>query len=868
MRFIKLIINIIIIGFLFQNLSFANDIIIYNFEELMNSQPVNGDTIDIQNNLTSDTSINNNFLNLDITFQGNNYSIDGSNTFSGFIFNQDTQFSSVRMLNCKGQNYSNSSFAGAIYNNAGNLEIERSAFVGNFVNAGGINFGVGGAIYNLNNGYATINSALFDSNYTNGASSYGGAIANGYQNYSETMVINDSVFNNNYSYGSVVPYGGAIYNSGIITINNTLFNNNYAEGEQGSFIYGGTLYNANDMTINNSAIYGSSAKGGELTYTFGGAIFNNANLKINNSVISNNTAESGLYADGGAIYNNTGGVTAITNSTIENNSISTNAEIGEGGGIYNSGELLIANSTFRNNLDKSGELNDIYNASSGIIEFESEGTTNILSGISGEGNIIKKDSGILNLGGTNDNYTGNFNFEDGTVNLLANSSYFNAQNTSFGNNTNFNMQNGIINNINFGNFNVTGTSKIYPDVNFNTNTMDTISAQSFSGNGTIYIPGLALTGVPEGQNIIIPFADSILKDYVRYDTSIIKTPIYNYTASYDSSDGNFDFIRGGFNPAVLAGAVAAQLSGYFTQLETYRNIFSNLDMVMIMSPEYKTSFEMKNKTAFTYNRFTASPLSIPEEKSGIWFKPYSIFESVPLKNGPDVSNVSYGTMLGGETPLYKLKNGWYGLGGGYVTYNGSHQAYDGVGIYNNGGLAGIEAAFYKKNFFTLWTINAGASSGEASSEFGKDNFVMFNTGIAQKTGYNFETAKKHLIIQPSLLMSYSFINTFNYTTASDVSINTKPLHAIHIEPQIKLIGNCKNFLQPYISVSMIWNIIDHAKFQANDVYLSNLSVKPFVQYGVGVQKRWGDRITGFFETMIRNGGRQGVALQFGLRISI
>ena len=120
MRFIKLIINIIIIGFLFQNLSFANDIIIYNFEELMNSQPVNGDTIDIQNNLTSDTSINNNFLNLDITFQGNNYSIDGNNTFSGFIFNQDTQFNSVRMLNCKGQNYSNSSFAGASFLKAAN----------------------------------------------------------------------------------------------------------------------------------------------------------------------------------------------------------------------------------------------------------------------------------------------------------------------------------------------------------------------------------------------------------------------------------------------------------------------------------------------------------------------------------------------------------------------------------------------------------------------------------------------------------------------------------------------------------------------------------------------------------------------------
>ena len=67
---------------------------------------------------------------------------------------------------------------------------------------------------------------------------------------------------------------------------------------------------------------------------------------------------------------------------------------------------------------------------------------------------------------------------------------------------------------------------------------------------------------------------------------------------------------------------------------------------------------------------------------------------------------------------------------------------------------------------------------------------------------------------------------------------------------------------------MVWNIIDHAKFQADDVYLPNLAIKPFVQYGAGVQKRWGDRVTGFAEAMIRNGGRNGIALQFGFRISI
>ena len=85
---------------------------------------------------------------------------------------------------------------------------------------------------------------------------------------------------------------------------------------------------------------------------------------------------------------------------------------------------------------------------------------------------------------------------------------------------------------------------------------------------------------------------------------------------------------------------------------------------------------------------------------------------------------------------------------------------------------------------------------------------------------------------------------------------------------MKFIGNFKNYVQPYIAVSVVWNIIDSAKFQANEVYLPDLSIKPFVQYGAGIQKRWGDRVTGFFEAMLRNGGRNGVALLFGFRFSI
>ena len=87
-------------------------------------------------------------------------------------------------------------------------------------------------------------------------------------------------------------------------------------------------------------------------------------------------------------------------------------------------------------------------------------------------------------------------------------------------------------------------------------------------------------------------------------------------------------------------------------------------------------------------------------------------------------------------------------------------------------------------------------------------------------------------------------------------------------PGIKFIGNLKHGWQPYLEVQMVWNIMDKTDFHANNVNLPSLSVKPYVQYGVGVQKRWGERFTRFFQTMFRNGGRNGVALSLGFRWAI
>ena len=946
--------------------SMASTIEVTTFDQLMNTNPSSGDTIQILDNLTSDVNIGEKFLGIDINFDGQNYTLDGLGQYGGFVINDNSSINQIGMTNLTGQIYSNSHYAGALYNQMGSIDITNSFFTNNSANSGSINFGIGGAIYNLSGGTINVDSTLFEGNYSGGASAYGGAIANGYLSSAiSTAYINNSIFKNNYGVADPFGQGGAIYNNGNIEINNTQFIENHLQGSSGSLLLGGALYNSGNMTVNSSSfdgnyfneaaqmsvsgsaiantgtlniansvftnnksvigdgsvisggtiynansatiegsvfsnnesnggsqgtnIYGgvinnytdsstlviknstfnsNVSVAGEGDRAWGGVIYNDGDATIENSTIENNSISGGnnTTVQGGAIYNTANGTVNIIGSNIENNKTVSTSENALGGGIYNLGTIIIENSNLENNYGANGKLNDIYN-DNGIITVQGDGTTNILSGIAGSGTVNKNGSGVFNLGGINENYTGNFNFEEGTINLLKNASYFSAANTVFNDGVNFNMQNGQINNINYGNLTLNGQSNLFVDANLQSKIMDTISANSINGSGNLFVKSVLIEGVPEGEKITIPFANSTLKNYVSYQNKTIETPIYNYFSSYDNKSGDFNFTREGFNPSILVSPVAAQLGGYLVSLETYKNAFSNLDMVMIENQGVLGGFENKNKIA-SVNNFTFSPLLIPEERRGIWFKPYSVFENVPIKNGPDVSNVIYGGIVGGESNLIKLKNNWYSLYGAYFGYNGSHQAYLGNDIYNNGGLFGLTGAVYKKNFFSIVTANVGANSAKAHTSFGSDDFNMLNTGLAQKTGFNFPILNNRLILQPSIMASYTFINTFSFTTASNVHINTKPINALHIEPSLKFIGNFKDYLQPYLAVSFAWNLIDKAKFQANDVYLPDLSIKPYVQYGFGVQKRFKDRVTAFFEGMIRNGGRNGIALVLGLRISI
>ncbi|MCD7878552.1 MAG: hypothetical protein LUG16_01305 [Candidatus Gastranaerophilales bacterium] len=799
----------------------------------------------IYNNIGSLTISDTQFKENQSVWGGAIYDVKGTTVIKNSIFTSNKAVSDV----------SNTAVGGAICinidaNHEGSVSIYNSEFTENTADAGA------GAIAN----YGVLN--LYNSTFTSNSSSYtgtnvdtgGGALFLGADS---VTYISNTTFNKNTSgsYGGVISTrtGNASGNNSDakLDILNSTFTNNTAVQNGGAIyntFYGSTLHDGY-VTVSGSTFTNNSAASGGAIYNSEVADLagNYAKIYIDSSTFTSNKATSG---NGGAFYNS-----ANTTAVINNSSFYSNSATGNGGAIYTAADLTI-NSTNGYQTVFSGN-----SAASGNAIYVDNSEANINFNLFGSSSVLLEDD-INGLTGYNVNISG-----DSTSTTFYLYNDISEADVTIGNTT-LNTLNSEVHTYDFNSFTLASSINMAVDVDLASETMDKLTADSYgSHSGTLTVSSMNALSDTTKDSVAIYFAQNGLKGNVANGVSSLYAPIYKYTVSYEQRDdgGYFVFSKDGYNPSVLASSVAAQLGGYLTQLNSYDEAFRNMDMYMLMTKKQRQALKMQNKYAAADSSLVFSPLSTPYTDKAGWIRPYTTFESVGLKNGPDVSNVAYGMYGGLESEMYDLGNGWDGIYSIYAGYNGSHQAYQGNSIYQNGGTLGIVGMAYKDNFFTGLTVNAGANAGQANTMYGNEDFSMLLTGIASKSGYNYEFADGRFIVQPNFLMSYSFVNTFDYTNAAGVRINSDPLHAIQLEPGLKVIGNLENGWQPYAGVSVVWNIMDKTQFKANDASLPELSVKPFVKYGVGIRKTWGKRFFGYLQTFLTNGGRNGIGIQAGFR---
>ena len=617
--------------------------------------------------------------------------------------------------------------------------------------------------------------------------------------------------------------------------------NNYSGFETGS----GVELNISNTELKNAqseqgSVINSTDKDAQITLT-------------NTNLVDNKAAGS----HGAAIYSASDvTLTADNGNTV----IKGNKTANDDEAVYLTGSKLTLNTV---NNGKT-YINDKINGDNGYsvsITGDTSGDVYLSNQI--KNSDVKMDNVTLNLSGNNHFATSNFLIDSGTLNLV----------------------NGVVQEQIAKSVTINGSFNLNADVDLKNEIMDRLPENTVIANDDAFInvDKLNLISDTTAQKVEIPFAYAGFKDNVKYvgpeelskDTQITAfAPIYKYSLEYENRDdlGYFVFTRGGgaspsspdaFNPAVLASPVAAQAGGFAAMNETFNYAFKHSDYFSMLPSAQRLSAHLADRYAIVGT--AGSPVQSAMKDSGIWFQPYANFENIGLSNGPSVDVISYGSLVGGDSEYINLKNGWGTVTTAYVGYNGSYQDFSGVSTNQNGGVLGATQTFYKDNFFTALTASAGASVGDSSTMYGNETFAMLMSGVASKTGYNFEFKNGKYILQPSMLMSYTFVNTFDYTNAAGVGINSDPLHTLQIHPNIKFAANLENGWQPYAFAGMVWNIMNDTKFAANNIVLPSMSIRPYVEYGIGVQRTWKDSLTGYFQTMIRNGGRNGVALSFGFR---
>lgn len=789
-------------------------------------------------------------------------------------------------------------YGGGVYTSSSDVTIENSIFEGNSIDNQADTSLVpsqyftdtaGGAIYQAasSNGTVTIRNSVFESNKVDSNNySMGGAIANksatGYPSTKHLNIYN-STFNNNQANSTadedmsgmeLGAAGGAIYN------------NNY------------NVLNVEDSSFTNNSVSTASSSSEKL---FGGGAVYNEQYAISTFVdttFENNTA-IGQAASGGAIFNNEGQV----------NIIAKNKDVVFSGNKAGSNiNSLVSNAIYtikgRINLNAAEGKKIIFNdaiASSdkhtyGVypkIQINQQGEwENRESTYKSGDNKIPIDAptqGTIVFNADMTGFVGDVNIYGGTVELGPQGKFFNAINAfNVYNPATLNLANGVIQNHYLGNFNLEANLNLALDADLQKGEIDSFSANSIQvkndskiniqkinviADATAQTTGISLSEYDDLMDIIT------LEDGAK--TALGK--IYKYDVELDEEKQELSFTRTGgidpiinpggsskptieqINPAVMTGAVATQ-AGYYTQLNSYDQAFSNIVSKMMAPKIVRQMSDLKNRYAIKDEEAKRLRAFHFENEEAAWFRPYTSFEKVGLKGGVDVDNIMYGSYMGTQSRVFDLKNGKKAQLGGYIGYSGSHQTFSGNSLYQNGGTLGLSGSLYKNNFFSALTANVGASVVQASNMFGNEDFPMLMSGVASKSGYNLEFKEGKFVIQPNFLISYSFINAFDYTNAAGVKISADPLHAIQIAPGVRLFANTKNGWQPYINVAMRWNIIDKTNFSAANVALPELSTKPYIEYGLGIQRTFHETLNGYFQTVIRNGGRNGIALTLGLDI--
>ena len=407
---------------------------------------------------------------------------------------------------------------------------------------------------------------------------------------------------------------------------------------------------------------------------------------------------------------------------------------------------------------------------------------------------------------------------------------------------------------------------------------DQFVVKNLTGNGTARIDNWSLNGdifgwdAPIDRHIVLDhiFVDengNPLQGNIEITRKTEFTPIGYYQLNQKGSGTGLHYTLDlvDFNPQVFRGQVAT-VAQWMNQLAIDDMLFTH-SMVL---PSFKDEDGGIAYSGMMANRYASSnPLFAPYQYSrkdgGLWYKMYGTFENLNMNVSGlgRVGNNAYGALIGADFGLKELKNGWKFMPTAYVGYNGAHQAYPGIGAYQNGGQAGFLGTWYKNNFILGGLVYGGVYENSMDVGGHTDNAFNYFAGAATKFAYNWRF-HRDWVLQPNLMAAYNFFGKQNWhSDYGQMGMMAGMLNGVNLAPGVNLIWEKETF-SIYGTLQYMYNLNGAVGGRAGNVGLPQVEMeRGYIQYGLGFTKKWGDRFSGYLQAVLRNAGRTGVGFQLG-----
>lgn len=668
--------------------------------------------------------------------------------------------------------------------------------------------------------------------------------------------------------------GGVLLNNGALTIKDLSNANGIFQANSGKLMLENSTFTVGKDSFINSSVETNIDSNSKLQITDNGWVtigdndIWNGEVSLAGGTLNYERTESTSSTMTGDLIATSGNLNLLKNSYINIKSpsniaqaVSVDIQKGATVEISNGAEFNLDsndkwNGLIKNELDGILKTDNVNNSAFGGMLQQNKG----VSIFDNNSNITidGKDSYIL--GGTVEIKNGSaLNIGSGVAD-----NHFFVSDLNMTNNSALNAMNSVLNKYQISNdMIVEGKNNLSIDIDGRNKVGDAFIINNLTSNtnGTLNVADFNFIGLApiDRQFKIRVFDANSINDKVNFTSTDkeIFTPIGYYNLQ-SAGGGWYTSNMTRYNPQVFRGQVAT-LASYNNQLMIDDML---LNHVTLDSERLLAQSKNANIYASTLPQF--APYQYKKEDGGLWYKSYVNFENLSLTQGLKVGNNSYGSLVGADFPVIKLKHGWRLMPTAYIGYNGAHQTFNGVGMYQNGGQGGLMGTFMKDNFIGSVVAYGGGYNNEMSVAGNTDRAGNWFAGTAAKLAYNFHPTK-HFTIQPTAFMSYNIFGRQNWgTDFGSMSMNSGLLNGINVAPGMNFIY-AKETWSVYATFQYMYNINEQVGGRAGNVDLASVKMEHgYIQYGLGVTKTWKDRLNSFFQIVFRNGGRTGVGFQLGL----